>query len=229
MLMQNAQTLSATHPAKPIDRWAAPILGNEEACAFDLVGVRVPYLRNAEIFGEGEPTSYAFKVVSGAARTYKVLDDGRRQISAFYLPGEVFGLEAEDAYHCSAEAVTKTTLLVIKRNTLVMLANTDPQMANLLWVLTARELQRVRSHMLVLIRSAQERVACFLLELADRMGVVDAVDLPMSRQDIADYLGLTIETISRTLTQLESSGAIAVPSCRRIELRDRKALKQLHA
>lgn len=228
MLMQNAQTLSANHPAKPLDRWAADLNG-DGGCALDVLGVRVGYARNAEIFGEGEPTSYVYKVVSGAARTYKVLNDGRRQISAFYLPGEVFGLEAADLHHCSAESVTRSIFLVIKRSALVSLADAEHRTAHLLWALTARELQRVQTHMLVLIRSAQERVACFLLEMSERMGVADQIELPMSRQDIADYLGLTIETISRTLTQLESTGAIAVPTCRRIVLRDRRTLKRLHA
>ncbi|MBK5960599.1 transcriptional regulator [Rhodoplanes elegans] len=228
MLMQNAQTLSPTHPAKPADRWSAE-QGNGGAPGLDALGVRMAFARNAEIFGEGEPTTYVYKVVSGAARTYKVLDDGRRQISSFYLPGEVFGLEATAAHHCSAEAVTRSVLLVIKRSALVSLAEAEHRVSHMLWALTARELQQVRTHMLVLIRSAQERVACFLLELAERMGVTDQIELPMSRQDIADYLGLTIETISRTLTQLESTGAIAVPTCRRIVLRDRKALKRLHA
>jgi CRP/FNR family transcriptional regulator, nitrogen fixation regulation protein len=228
MLMQNAHTLSPNHPAKPVDRWAADHNG-AGGTNLDALGVRIGYARNAEIFGEGEPTGYVYKVVSGAARTYKVLDDGRRQISAFYLAGEVFGLEAGDIHHCSAEAVTRSVVLVIKRSALVSLTETEPRIAHLLWALTARELQQVRTHMLVLIRSAQERVACFLLEIAGRMGDGDEIELPMSRQDIADYLGLTIETISRTLTQLESTGAIAVPTCRRIVLSDRRALKRLHA
>jgi CRP/FNR family transcriptional regulator, nitrogen fixation regulation protein len=228
MLMQNAQTLGPGHPAKPLDRWAAESNGDGPA-TLDAMGVRIGYARNAEIFGEGEPTAYVYKVISGAARTYKVLNDGRRQISAFYLPGEVFGLEASDLHHCSAESVARSVFLVIKRSTLITLAESEHRTANLLWALTAAELQRVRTHMLVLIRSAQERVACFLLEMAERMGTIDQIELPMSRQDIADYLGLTIETISRTLTQLEGTGAIAVPTCRRIVLRDRRTLKRLHA
>jgi len=125
--------------------------------------------------------------------------------------------------------IGKSTLLVVKRSALIALADTDHKVAHLLWTLTAQELQRVQEHMLLLIRSAQERVACFLLEMAERMAEADVIDLPMSRQDIADYLGLTIETISRTLTQLETAAAISVPTCRRIVLTNRKALKRLHA
>jgi CRP/FNR family nitrogen fixation transcriptional regulator len=98
-----------------------------------------------------------------------------------------------------------------------------------MWALTARELQRVQDHIMVLIKSAQERVAGFLLEMADRVPGGGAVELPMSRQDIADYLGLTIETVSRTLTQLEKTAAIELPTSRRIVLRNRSALNRLNA
>lgn len=229
MLMQNAQTISLSHPVRPLRQWIAPDPNRAGLSAFEAMGVPVSYTRNEEIFGDGEPADYVYQVVSGAARTYKVLSDGRRQIGAFYLPGEVFGLGVGDVHHYSAEAIGKSTLLVVKRSALIALADTDHKVAHLLWTLTAQELQRVQEHMLLLIRSAQERVACFLLEMAERMAEADVIDLPMSRQDIADYLGLTIETISRTLTQLETAAAISVPTCRRIVLTNRKALNRLHA
>lgn len=87
----------------------------------------------------------------------------------------------------------------------------------------------MQEHTLLLIRSAQERVACFLLEMAERMAETDIIDLPMSRYDIADYLGVTIETVSRTLTELETAAAISVPSYRRTILINWKALKRLQA
>ena len=229
MLMQNAQTISLSHPAKPLRRWSAQ--DRDQACpsTFESIGVPVSYARNEEIFGEGEPADYVYQIVSGSARTYKVLSDGRRQIGAFYFAGEVFGLGVDDVYHYSADAVGKSTLLVVKRSALIALADTDHNVARLLWTLTAQELRRLQEHMLLLIRSAQERVACFLLEMAERMAETDVIDLPMSRQDIADYLGLTIETISRTLTQLKTAATISVPNCRRIILTNWKALKRLHA
>ena len=98
-----------------------------------------------------------------------------------------------------------------------------------MWALTARELHRAQEHNLILIKSAQERVAGFLLEMAKRVSGDATVELPMSRQDIADYLGLTIETVSRTLTLLEKSAAIDVPTSRRIVLRNRTALSRLNA
>jgi CRP/FNR family nitrogen fixation transcriptional regulator len=162
-------------------------------------------------------------------RICKVLTDGRRRIEAFYLPGDVFGLEMDDEHHFSAEAIADSTILVVKRSALVSLANVDGDVARRLWTFTARELQRVRDHMLLLTRTAQERVASFLLDLSKRLATVEEIDVPMSRQDIADYLGLTIETISRTLTQLETQAAIALPTSRRIVLCNRRALTCLNA
>jgi CRP-like cAMP-binding protein len=197
--------------------------------SIELMGAPMPFVRNAEIYGENEPAEYLYKVVSGSVRTYKVLNDGRRQIGAFYLPGDVFGLEVGDAHTFSAEAIVNSKVLVIKRSALVSLASRDTEIARKLWTMTANELQRVQAHILLLIKTAQERVAGFLLEMASRVPVGNEIDLPMSRQDIADYLGLTIETVSRTLTQLENTAAIAVPSSRRIVLRNRAALNRLNA
>jgi CRP/FNR family transcriptional regulator, nitrogen fixation regulation protein len=195
----------------------------------DLMGALVPFARNSEIYGENEPAEYLYKVVSGAVRTYKVLVDGRRQIGGFYLPGDMFGLETGDEHTFSAEAITDCKIIVIKRSAVVALAARDDDVARQMWQLTARELQRAQDRILVLIKSAQERVAGFLLEMADRGSDGGAVELPMSRQDIADYLGLTIETVSRTLTQLEKSATIALPTSRRIVLRNRSALNRLNA
>jgi len=197
--------------------------------SLEMIGAPMTFARNGEIYGEGEPADYIYKVASGAVRMYKVLDDGRRQITAFYLPGDIFGFEVGDEHTSSAEAIGNTIVLVFRRSTVLALANRDGDVAHELWAMTARELHRARSHMLLLIKSAQERVAAFLLEMAGRMPASDEVELPMSRQDIADYLGLTIETVSRTLTQLENSAAIALPASRRVVLRNRAALQRLNA
>jgi CRP-like cAMP-binding protein len=197
--------------------------------AIDLMGAPMAYARNGEIYGEGEPADYVYKVVSGAVRTYKVLDDGRRQIGAFYLPGDIFGLEMGDEHTFSAEAISETQVLLTKRSAVISQAARDSEMARQLWALTARELERMQNHVLLLIKTAQERVAGFLLEMAERVQSTEAVELPMTRQDIADYLGLTIETVSRTLTQLQNTAAIALPTSRRIVLRNRAVLKRLNA
>ena len=196
--------------------------------SMELMGAPMAFARNAEIYGEGEPADYLYKVVSGTVRTYKVLSDGRRQIGAFYLSGEIFGLEMGEEHTFSAEAITDSKVLVIKRSAVVTLAGRDHDVAHELWTLTSRELRRAQDHIMLLVKTAQERVASFLLEMARRMPAGDAIELPMSRQDIADYLGLTIETVSRTLTHLENTAAIALPSSRRIVLRNRKALGRLN-
>ncbi len=194
-----------------------------------LMGAPMPFGRNEEIYGEGEPAEYLYKVVKGAVRTYKVLNDGRRQISAFHLAGDVFGLEAGEEHAFSAEAISQSTVLVIKRSAVAALMARDTNVARELWSFTAFELQHVQDHVLLLIKSAEERVASFLLQMARRMRGINEIDLPMSRQDIADYLGLTIETVSRTLTQLETRATIALPSSRRVVLRNRGMLDRLNA
>jgi CRP/FNR family transcriptional regulator, nitrogen fixation regulation protein len=230
MLMRTAiHPTSSRHPAAARGRNGLPPAAHAPGSPLDLMGAPMPFARNAEIYGEDEPAEYLYKVVSGAVRTYRVLNDGRRQIGSFLLPGDMFGLEAGATHGTSAEALADSVVLVIKRSAVVALAERDPEVARQMWTLTAQELGRAQNHMLLLIRNAQERIAAFLLEMAARAPGAESVDLPMSRQDIADYLGLTIETVSRTLTQLEGEAAIALPTSRRVVLRNRSALKQLNA
>ena len=216
------------HPVAGV-RNAPPAGQKLAADTLDLMGALMPFARNSEIYGENEPADYLYKVVSGTVRTYKVLVDGRRQIGGFHLAGDMFGFESGDEHTFSAEAITDCKILVIRRSAVIALAARDNEIAQRMWALTARELQRVQDHIMVLIKSAQERVAGFLLEMAERAAGGGAVELPMSRQDNADYLGLTIETVSRTLTQLEKTAAIELPTSRRIVLRNRSALSRLNA
>jgi CRP/FNR family transcriptional regulator, nitrogen fixation regulation protein len=230
MLMRTAMHPTSSRPAATVrGRNGLPPGAHAPGSALDLMGAPMQFARNMEIYGENEPAEYLYKVVKGAVRTYRVLDDGRRQIGAFLLPGEMFGLEAGATPASSAEAIVDSVVLVIKRSAVIELAERDGEVARQLWTLTARELARVQNHMLLLIRNAQERIASFLLEMAERAPNADCVDLPMSRQDIADYLGLTIETVSRTLTQLEAQAAITLPTSRRVVLRNRSALGRLNA
>ena len=226
------QTTSRVAPFKqPAMALRQALRSNQEPYGdtIELMGALVPFARNAEIYGENEPADYLYKIVSGAVRTYKVLVDGRRQIGGFYLPGDMFGLETGEDHAFSAEAITGCKIIVIKRSAVAVQAARDNDVARQMWELTARELRRTQDRILVLIKSAQERVAGFLLEMAERSSVGGAVELPMSRQDIADYLGLTIETVSRTLTQLEKTAAIELPTSRRILLRNRTALNRMNA
>lgn len=229
MLTQTIAPSASRQPAGSPIRPIQPVATSGRGNAIDMMGAPMPFARNAEIYGENEPAEYIYKVISGTVRTYKVLSDGRRQIGAFYLPGDIFGLEIGEEHSFSAEAIVNCKVLVIKRSALVTLASRDNDVARQLWALTANELQRAQGHIMLLIKTAQERVAGFLLEMAARSAAATEIDLPMSRQDIADYLGLTIETVSRTLTQLENSAAIEVPTSRRIVLRNRAALSRLNS
>jgi CRP/FNR family nitrogen fixation transcriptional regulator len=192
-------------------------------------GAKVAYARQVEIFGENESSEYFYKVISGSVRAYKVLDDGRRQVCAFYMPGDFFGWETNGKYSVSVDTISDTKVLVIKRKLALSLAEDDARVARSLWSMTGTELERTRAHVLLLVKTSRERVAAFLLEMSERSNSPDQFDLPMSRQDIADYLGLTIETVSRALTEMENAFAIALPASRRIVLRNREALIRLSA
>jgi CRP/FNR family transcriptional regulator, nitrogen fixation regulation protein len=218
---------SIRSPIRSEHRGPAAVNVRELNNQIEIMGASMPFGRNVEIYGEREPAEYLYKVISGAVRTYKILADGRRQIQAFHLPGDVFGFELDNEHTLSAEAIVDTRVLVVKRSAIEALAARDNDVARELWTMTARELQRVQRHVTLLIKTAQERVVSFLLEMADRASGANTVQLPMSRQDIADYLGVTIETVSRTLTSLESAAAIELPSSRRIVLRDQTALSRL--
>jgi CRP/FNR family nitrogen fixation transcriptional regulator len=188
------------------------------------------FARNTEIFGEDDRAEYLYTVRTGAVRGYKLLSDGRRQIEAFYLAGDVFGITAGDRHHCSAEAVVNSSILLVKRSTVEALAARDPQLARSLWISAAERLEQAQEHLLLLGRkNAHERLAAFLLDMADRCGAARSpIELPMSRQDIADYLGLTIETVSRMLTDMANTAMIELPSSRRVLLRDAAALSRIN-
>jgi CRP/FNR family transcriptional regulator, nitrogen fixation regulation protein len=220
-----AAVANVTHSRLPIPVRAGPIPEGP----LGLIGTPMRFTRNAEVYGEDEPAEYLYRVMTGVVRTYRMLDDGRRQIVAFYLPGDIFGVEAGDVHLSSAEAVTESQVLAVKRSRVLARAEYQKDLSNQLWILMAQELQRVQQHSFVLIKSAEERVAGFLLEMAGRTSGSMAIDLLMSRQDIADYLGLTIETVSRTITHLVQSDVIALETSRRVHFRNRAALNRLNA
>ena len=200
--------------------------------AFDVsrlpAGACMRFARNTEIFGEDDPAEYLYTVRAGAVRGYKLLNDGRRQIEAFYLPGDVFGMAAGDRHHCSAEAVVTSSIVLVKRSVVEAAAARDPLLARSLWLSAAQHLEQAQEHLLLLGRkNAHERIATFLLEMDRRRGAAGTpIELPMPRQDIADYLGLTIETVSRMLTDMANTAVIELPSSRRVLLRDTAALSR---
>jgi CRP/FNR family transcriptional regulator, nitrogen fixation regulation protein len=167
------------------------------------------YDKGTEIFGENEPADYVYQVAVGAVRSYKLLTDGRRQIGAFHLAGDVFGLENAGVHRFTAEAIIDTKVHLVKRETLELIAQEDVVVVRDLLNMTTSNLQHAEDHMLLLGRkTALERVATFLLEMDRRLTKAGFFALPMSRRDIADYLGLTLETVSRALHHLYDRGIL---------------------
>ena len=184
--------------------------------------------QDQEIFAEGSRAEYFYKVLSGAVRTCKFLVDGRRQIDAFYLPGDIFGLEPGNEHRLSAEAVSGCTVIAYRKSKPGMLGDTDQSRELLDFAMQG--MARAQDHSMLLgRRSATEKVAGFLLAWAENSDDQETLSLAMSRQDMADYLGLTIETVSRTLSQLERDRVIDLPSTRQIHLRNPEMLETLAA
>jgi len=188
------------------------------------------YRGDLEIFGEAEPAEYVYQVREGAVRTHKLLSDGRRQINAFHLRGDIFGVEREDLHRFTAEAVVHTTVWIAKRRSLFAgLATGDIPTTNNLRHLISGTLEQAEKHLLLLGRqSALEKVASFLMEMDRRLGEPEVMALPMARRDIADYLGLTIETVARALSILRDEGVLGFigQTQRQIVLHDRRKLYQ---
>lgn len=192
-------------------------------------GTRRAFDRGEEIFAEGEPCSVFFEVVSGTVRTGRLLADGRRQIDAFHFPGDVFGLESGECHRFTAEAVDQVVVIVYRRRSFGGMVQADPAFGEQLMLSMLSSLDRAHDHMVLLGRkTALEKMATFLLEIADRRASADRVELSMQRTDIADHLGLTIETVSRTLTQMVRAGLIRlVDAGRTVILADETGLRLL--
>jgi CRP/FNR family nitrogen fixation transcriptional regulator len=229
MFTQSLDTSMTANKVAPV-AYAGP----DQFCALTghagLVATEFSYRKDEEIYGEDEPAEYVYQVIRGAVRTYKLLSDGRRQIGTFLLPGDVFGMESGITHRLAAEAIIDTTVRLVKRRSLEHAAETDVRVARKLWTMTAGELRHAEDHMLLLGRkSAMERVANFLLEMDRRLAVAGMMALPMCRRDIGDYLGLTLETVSRALSQLNGEGVLGFSGARQIVLRNRQHLRNMDA
>jgi CRP/FNR family nitrogen fixation transcriptional regulator len=168
----------------------------------------IRYSRDQIIVIEGEPSEYISLVISGVVRGFRSFENGTRSIVTFYLPTEFFGLTNHPIHLLTVEAAADANILFFKRSALVSIAKRESRIANFLLTTTLAELRRTQAHSLLISRDAKCRVASFLIDLSKRMRTQPWLDLPMSHQDIADHLGLTIETVSRIITQMENSGLI---------------------
>ncbi|MGN6465406.1 MAG: helix-turn-helix domain-containing protein [Rhizobiaceae bacterium] len=176
-----------------------------------------------EVYAQGEKSDRLYKVEFGAIRIYRLLADGRRQISAFHLAGEIFGFEAGKTHHFFAETICATGVRTLR-------TSRQDELASEILPVALEGLVRAQEHLLVLGRqNAVERVAAFLTDMSERQGGLSRVELPMSRMDIADYLGLTIETVSRVFSKLRQKGVIRLPSLRSVEIAKWQILQDLAA
>jgi CRP/FNR family transcriptional regulator, nitrogen fixation regulation protein len=184
---------------------------------------------NEVIYHNQEQAQYWYRVVSGAARKCSLMMDGRRQIVDFLLPEDVFGFGARDLHHFSTEAVTPgTTIARYPRSAAEQLAESDPQVSRWVRQKAFQSISRLQARTLIVGHtSALARVSAFLLEWMDRCNqpTGTTIILPMSRYDIADYLAMAVETVSRVLTLLRKQNVIVFCSTRRFRICDRRALE----
>jgi CRP/FNR family nitrogen fixation transcriptional regulator len=178
----------------------------------DVFWIAFKYRRGSEIFGQAEPADYVYQIRLGAVRTYKLLSNGRRQMGSFHLPGDIFGVEDGEVHRFRAEAIVDTTLWIAKRRSLfASLTKGDISAANNVRDLVTKNLEHIENHLLLLGRQKSlEKVAAFLLEMDRRLGRPEVMALPMTRRDIADYLGMTLETVSRILSSLQEERILSV-------------------
>jgi CRP/FNR family nitrogen fixation transcriptional regulator len=207
--------------------WTQPAAPEE---AMKAIGSVTHIRRHETIFNEGDDAQYSYKVVSGAVRLSKVMLDGRRQIADFALTGDIFGLDWSDDYAVTAEALTDVTLVRYTRSSLARLGEEQASVRNRLSEVLRRDLWAAQNHLVMLgCQTARERVASFLMLFVKRSNARNGqvFDLPMGRQDIADYLGLTIETVCRTLSDFKQEKLVTTPSRQQIIVHNIAAMRAI--
>ncbi len=201
-----------------------------ELAALQSIGTVCHYARNQTIFSDGDAADYSYKVLTGAVRLVKLMVDGRRHIAGFQLSGDLFGIEWSGEYMLTAEAVGDVTLVRYARAHLERLSEERADVRKQLTERLRNDLCAAHRHLIQLgCQSAKERVASFLSAMAERAEIEngDAVEMPMGRQDIADYLGLTIETVCRTLSDLKEAKIIAIPNRHQIVMQNLDTLESI--
>ena len=211
------------------------VLDSNQLREFKTSGATVTRAAGETIFFEGDIATHVYNLTAGVLRLSKLLPDGRRQIAGFLFPGDFLGITMEDEHAFTAEAITSSTLCQFSRARFDAFVDTHPHLERRLYAVAAHELAAARQQLVLLGRkTAAERVASFLLMLDARrtsssggLGLEGDIILPMSRSDIADYLGLRIETISRELSALKASRLIRLSTTQTICFVDRERLAQL--
>lgn len=217
------EAASAIEPIDRNHRNAPPDAARDPLAALDPIAVRMTRRAGQEIFEPGRPPKYWYRVLEGAVRRCSMQADGRRQILDLLLPGDLFGFASLDGLGFSIEAVEDATLVCYPRREVETLLQSDPAIAR---KMASQALSRLERHLLILGRvTASEKVGAFLLSVAVRSAGGDRIVLPVSRYDMADYLAISVETVSRALTQLKHRGVIAFTSSRHINILDRAAIE----
>jgi CRP/FNR family nitrogen fixation transcriptional regulator len=201
----------------------------EPRSALASLGTISRFDRNTTIFSEGDDAGYSYKVITGAVRLSKIMSDGRRQIAEFALSGDFFGINWLKEYALTAETLNDVTVVRFGRERLVQLGDENHEARAEIFSTLRHDLWAAQNHLVILGRqSALERVASFLVQLIERNRSINkiTIDLPMTRLDIADYLGLTIETVCRMLAKLKKSAIIGIPNRHTITVRNVAALRR---
>jgi CRP-like cAMP-binding protein len=230
--MSFAGQTTATRASFPLA--SMPLTGrvqpDDSLSAMQAIGQQAHFNRDATIFSDGDDALYSYKVVSGTVRLCKLMSDGRRQIAEFLQAGDFFGFEWQESYTLTAEALEDVVVVRFPRSRLNRLGEERRDVQRQLMSLLSRDLCAAQNHLLLLGRqTAKERVASFLLSLATRSQARSGstLDIPMCRQDIADYLGLTIETVCRAISELKRARLIGVPNRWQIVVNNIPALREI--
>lgn len=205
-------------------------LAEDDLQALDKIGIKLRFGRNETVFSEGDEAAFSYRVVSGAIRLCKHLADGRRQISDFVLPGDYCGFLHLEEHRFTAEATSDLEVVAYPHRQVEALGESMPSMRHRLTDFLSRRLMGIQDHLVMLGRqTAKERVVSFLIRLGENAGVKEGgvVELPMNRQDMADYLGLTIETVSRVVTDLKRSRLVEIPSLHQFVIADMGRCRKL--
>ncbi len=198
--------------------------------ALDQMGTKRRFAKSETIFSEGDEAAFSYRVVSGAIRLCKYFADGRRQIADFILPGDICGFLHLKEHRFTAEAASDVVVICYPQRQIEAMAERTPGMRKSLNHFVTTRLMEVQDHLIMLgCQTAKEKVVSFLLILANRASAEDgdSVDLPMSRRDVADYLGLTVETVCRVLADLKRTRLVAVPKRDKIMLTNISRLREV--
>jgi CRP/FNR family transcriptional regulator, nitrogen fixation regulation protein len=226
----SAPTKETNHHRKLLTHQPCPLPQPHPLQSLDPLALFMPFHRGQEICSQGQRADYWYCVISGAARRCVIRLDGRRQIVDLLLHGDVFGFTSRDEYDFSVEAIAEGTVVArYPRRRVEMLADADPQLAREVRQVAFAALSRLQTQLLILGRiTVLEKVSSFILEMASRLCTErgNSVALPMSRYDIADYLAVSVETVSRSLTDLKQRGVIKLAGTRVVRIVDPHALEE---